>query len=93
MLNLILDAVATFHLTYATAKMSKAVIPREILPIDTAYGGKFKYLTFWCAVSKTHFVIRSSFHFHIGLCTVGTTRNDEAGAFQNLIKLQLILFL
>lgn len=51
---MILDAIATFHLTYATAKMLKAVIPREILPIDSAYGGKFKYLTFWNAVSKTY---------------------------------------
>lgn len=49
--NVILDAVVALHLTYTSIAMSRAVIPQEILPIDTAYGGKFKYLTFWNVVS------------------------------------------
>ena len=52
MLNVILDAVAAVHLSFAVIMMSKAYIPKEVLPIDTAYGGKFKYLTYWNVVSK-----------------------------------------
>lgn len=52
MLNVVLDAMVAVHLTYASVQMSKAAIPKDILPIDTAYGGKLKYLTFWNVVSR-----------------------------------------
>lgn len=28
------------------------VVPKEVFPIMSAFGGKFKFLTFWDAVSK-----------------------------------------
>lgn len=52
MINVIVDVVAAIHSVIAAIEMSRAVIPKEILPIDTAYGGKLKYLTFWNIVSS-----------------------------------------
>lgn len=49
--NVILHGVAGIHLSFAAFKMYHAAIPPEVLPIDTLFSGKAKYLTFWNVVS------------------------------------------
>lgn len=49
--NTALRLIAAVHLTFGVYSMLKAVIPPEVLEIDSAFSGKFKYLTFWSVVS------------------------------------------
>lgn len=50
-INVVLNATAATHLCYSAIRMYGSAIPQEILPIDTAFAGKLKYLTFWNVVS------------------------------------------
>lgn len=56
--NTIVRLIATAHLTYGSYSMYYAVIPSHILPIDPAFCGKLKYLTFWNVVS-TRIIFRA----------------------------------
>lgn len=50
--NMVLHGVAAIHLPFAAVSMYLSPIPSDVLPIDTMFSGKFKYLTFWNAVSR-----------------------------------------
>lgn len=50
--NMMLHGVAAIHLPFAAVYMYLSPIPPEVLPIDSLFSGKFKYLTFWNVVSR-----------------------------------------
>lgn len=49
--NFAVQILAAGHLTFSVIQMYGTTIPADVLPIDSKFAGKFKYLTFWNVVS------------------------------------------
>ena len=50
-INFVIRLIAAVHLSFGVYSMYNALIPRDVMEIDMAFSGKFKYLTFWNVVS------------------------------------------
>ncbi|XP_065214899.1 androgen-induced gene 1 protein-like [Planococcus citri] len=51
--NFVIRLIAAVHLLIGLYGMCQVVIPVHVLPIDSAFSGKFKYLTFWSLCLET----------------------------------------
>lgn len=52
-LTIVFHIIAAIQFSYSVYyDWMFVVVPKDIFPIMSAFGGKFKFLTFWDAVSK-----------------------------------------